>query len=636
MRKYAELLALAKPIGGAKSAGDPGSPAGKELAAVAKPANDTLSEQQTAEALMLDVLGSMEGGKVKVFSRYHRRSEIIPDAGRLKYEHLLQIAGPPARAKVVEIAGDETPPGMFLLRDVRRSIAMLAGFRKITDGTEIGAGCWYGLDAAGNPTNSTVIVGSSEAAYWNGDRVLHRIEHPVARGRLLDFDQTSRNWYDFDKLSSLIVAAGDPEFRRRARNDCISLFSRWRWKQASSPIILTGLVFSTWVQTLWEWRPQVSVIGPSSSGKSMLCKAISSIFGNLTQSTSDATAAGIRQLIQNSAKVILFDEFDTRDPRQAEEQQKILKMLRAAGRGDASVRGSSGQKAVIHTLRHIVWLLGIQIKRSDQADRNRDILSELLPPTEEKRGQLTVPPAEELHDLGQRMLATAIYCIHDARRLAVQIKDTRIDGVDDRVVESHAVPAAMLAIVSGPIGSETIEQTARGMLAEMLAPLATDPTAKGATDEQDLMNEILAAPIQIGPNRFSVAQLVENVIRMGPANDIHATALESRGLKIGRFSRPADSSKGSEHYSGDPCFLMAHKAISEHLIKNTKWGTQAIEQILRRLPGAQYSRRRIGGQRAYSVQIPLGYLMSEFLGLDATGAETEAADAAPSASGGQF
>lgn len=629
-RTYFDLLALAAEpvaVGAAKSPAS--APANQQPAAGSsqqQPAGgsspraidaDTFGEKAICDSLSLDVLGVMDGGKVKVFSRYHRRTEIIPDVGRLKYEHLLQLAGPPVRSRVVEVMGDELPAGTWTLRDVKRAVAMLAGFRKITDGTEVGAGCWYGLDTAGNPSDSVVVVGSNEAADWNGDKTLRRIEHPISRGRLLNFDQESRNWYEFDGLRELMGQASDAAFRRAAMNDCINLFGRWRWKnQTSSPIILTGLIFATWVQTLWEWRPQVSVIGPTSSGKSMLCKAIASIFGSLAKSCSDSTAAGIRQLIENSARIILFDEFDAEDKRQAEEQQKILKMLRASGRGDAVVRGSSGQKAVEFTLRHIVWLLGIQISSPREADRNRYILAELLPPTKEKRGQLVVPPQEWLHNLGQRMLATAIYSIHEARKLAIKIKDTQIAGVADRVVESHSVPAAMLAVIEGEG-----EVVARQILQEMLAPIASEGAAVGvsATDEQSLMSEILSAQVQVGPNRRSVGQLVENVIRLGSGHDADRETLESKGLKIGRFSRHHEGK-----LTGEPCFMMAHGAISEHLIKNTKWGGQAIDQILKRLPSAHYSRRRIGGQLAYNVAIPLGCLMREFLGLDEAGSELEA------------
>lgn len=617
-RSYDELFALAMsmPVFGAAPAEDGAATAVSDADAKKLRDAQTFNERRCMEDLQLDVLGKTEYQKVKIFSRFYRQTETVTPS-RMKYEELLEVAGLPARDKVMDSISGDLPPGMYSMRDVRRAISLLAGYRKIDGDTELGAGVWNGLDDLGNPNHSVVVVGSNQAADWNGDKTLRRIEHPLARGHLLNFETGSKMWYDFDNLSRLLQKAKDKNFRVQAMNDCINLFRKWRWKnEVSAPIILTGLVFATWVQTLWEWRPQVSVIGPTSSGKSMFCKAVSGLFGSLAETCSDSTAAGIRQLIENSARVILFDEFDAEDKKQLEEQQKILKMLRASGRGDAIFRGTSNQKGKKFTLRHIVWVLGIQIASPREADRNRYISTELLPPLATAKGRLVLPPNSELGELGQRILASAIYCIHDARRLAASLKDCRIPGVSDRVVESYAVPAAMLAAIEG-----AGEEEAKGLLQEMLKEIAKEDHS-GTSDEQTLMADILGAQIQIGPDRFSVAQLLETVLKRQSKHEQAASALESRGIKIDRFTVP-----GSKLFTGDPCFLVAYPIIAEHLIKNTKWGGQAIDQILKRLPTAVHSRRRVGGQRVQTVGISLDYLKTEYLGFtEADMAASESSD----------
>ena len=80
---------------------------------------------------------------------------------------------------------------------------------------------------------------------------------------------------------------------------------------------------ATWVQTLWEWRPQVAIIGPSQAGKTTLFKVLSQMFGNLTVMSSGSTAAGIRQAIKSSAKVVLCDEFES-----SRHRTEVLEMLR--------------------------------------------------------------------------------------------------------------------------------------------------------------------------------------------------------------------------------------------------------------------------------------------------------------------
>lgn len=628
-RTYADLLALADAapvyVGGparpavlrtaeenaatpqAGPAASP-APAGPPTTAQIRAA-EIFTEQQIVDSLQIVVLGTVGESKTKIFSRYHRKTVTISAVSRMQYEDLLQFAGTPVRSRVHDAGnGGDIPTGMHSLKDVKRAIALLAGFRTITEGGEVGSGCWAGLSEDGKTHDSVVIVGNSEAADWNGDKTLRRIEQPIARGRLLSFDQAAKNWYEFDDLSSLMKQASDPAFRIRAMNDCIMLLNNWRWKNpVSDPIVLTGLIFASWVQTLWDWRPIVSVVGPTNSGKSTFIKTLMGIFGTLGKSCSDQTAAGVRQLIESSARILMLDEFDAEDKAKAEEMGRILKMLRASGRGDSIVRGTAGQKAHEFVLRHLVWVLGIQIGTQRQADKNRLISAELRPPVEEMKNKLVVPDEATLGNLGQRMLATAIYCIHDARKLASKMKDTRVPGVDSRIVESHAVPAAILSVIQGEN-----EVDARATLELMLKPLSQEESA-GGSDEQALMETILAAHIQIGPKRLSVGQIIDYVIKDETAqySDEYKTALESRGLRLSRFT----GSEGNGAQDGEHCLLIAYSIIAEHLLKTTKWSGAAIDQILKRIRRAVVTRRRVGGQNPYVVGIPMFVLSEDFLGL---------------------
>jgi hypothetical protein len=566
---------------------------------------EVASEAEIMDAIKLDVLGSTDYNKARVFSLHHRKIETISNISNMKLENLLEIAGLPARQRVFEGNEGDTPPGMYSMTQIRRAIAMLAGYRKLTDESELGPGCWGGVNEDGELVDGVILVGNREAADYDAE-VFGKITHPRCRGRILNFESGAKPWYEYKQLAEYFESASDPAWRIGVMNECINLFSRWRWKDGkTSPIVLTGLVFATWVQTLWNWRPLVSVVGATSSGKSIFCHAVAGLFGNLSKTCSDSTEAGIRQIIENSARIILYDEFDTKDRKKQEEQTRIQKMLRASGRGDSIFRGTAGQKGKEFTLRHIVWLLGINISVADEADRNRYITSELLPATEALKGKLIAPPASELRVLGQKMLAVAVHCVGTARKVAVALKDTQVEGVVSRVVESYSVPAAMLAAVHGSNDAE-----ARELLREMLSGVAGEDR-EGTSDEQILIADIFGAQVQIGPDRFSVAQLLENVIKLNQNYERDATALESRGIKLDRFTLP-----GTKSFRGERCILIACQLANEYLIKGTRWGNTAIDQILRRIPTAVQARRRVGGQRVQTIGISLDYVGREFLGMD--------------------
>ena len=79
---------------------------------------------------------------------------------------------------------------------------------------------------------------------------------------LLDFESGAEPWYDYAKLAHYLAIC-DRDFATAAMNEAIALFDLFSWKHASSAVTITGLVLATWVQSIWDWRPQVAIIGPS-------------------------------------------------------------------------------------------------------------------------------------------------------------------------------------------------------------------------------------------------------------------------------------------------------------------------------------------------------------------------------------
>lgn len=556
----------------------------------------TVTESQLCKLIQLDVLGELENCKIKVFSDYHRKARVIDRISYLSYEDLLQLAGPPVKEHVQEPGGedDSNDDSLFPLNDYKRAIAMMAGYRLIGDDTELGVGCWEGKTSAGEKHPSVVVVGAGEGAEWNGEQKFNKITHPRCRGNLLDFECSSNAWYDYRLLKRYLEEC-DQDFAIDVRDRLLELFGRWRWRFSESPLTITGLVLATWVQSLWEWRPQIALIGASKSGKTMMCMALEGLFGSLCCKSSQSTAAGIRQAIKNSSRVVLCDEFE-----HSRQRQEILDMLRASGRGDAVLRGTTHQKGMQFTLRHIVWVAAIEVNLKHAPDRNRFITLELLNPEPEQKGKLTMPLPSELADLGHRALAVAIRYIHAAKPLAARLKDTRVPGVDDRVIESYAVPAAMLAVLDG-LG----EPEARELMSSMMASVEREAELNMA-DESAMMEGLICAHVRIGRDDITVGQALEK-IETAASHESEAThrALESYGVKIDRFH---GGPRG-----GDRCLVVSSRMVPQHLFKNTDWEGKSVSQILKRIhPDTVLGRRRIGGVRSQCVQIPFDFVEREF------------------------
>jgi len=329
----------------------------------------------------------------------------------------------------------------------------------------------------------------------------------------------------------------------------------------------------------------------------MLCAALAGLFRDLVILTSDTTAAGLRQKISNSAVVVIVDEVDAKNRAKVARQREILEMLRSASRGTAAIRGTGSGRAMEFTLRHLVWVAGISLSYDDQADRNRAIIFNLLPPLSEMAGKLRLPSPDELHDLGQRSLAAALWACQEARKTALTLKDQKIDGVDQRLIESYAVPAAMIATLMGMDAD-----AAAGLLQTMLSGTKQDTPVEA--DEATLVADILGASVRLDNRALNVSQVLDHVLNFatGENRDAWRKVLESAGIKL--------------DLGAVPKIILQYQLIRRKLLQGTRWAEQSIDQYLRRIDGAQMAIRRVGGSRNRCVIFGLREFVIQFMGED--------------------
>ena len=529
-------------------------------------------EEKLLLDIRLEVLGEIQdsGGKVKVFSEDHRKTDVITDIAKLTYPRLLQICGPAVKKSVHQ--GSDDIPGIYTLKDVRQAIAVVSGFRRVGDGNESGRGMWRGINDDREPNNSVILVGAGEAAKWNGDKILHRIIKPRSEGRILDLG-SSMPWYSHEELAELAQQAGNRDWCVSVIEEAENIFGRWTWRKAESPAVIVGAVLASLMQTMWLWRPQIAIIGESNTGKSTLFGALGEIFGSLTIKSSSSSAAGIRQAIRQTASIVLCDEFES-----GKHRQEILDMIRASSRGDTILRGTTTHKGQEFTLRHIVWIAAIESGLQREPDRNRFITLELVPPAADRMGKLSVPTNSELHHLGQKLLAIVIRHAVPATILAAQLKQTQIEGVHARIIESYSAPAAILSSV---YGFDFDQSTAA--LGTLLK--TAERIELGHGDKEQLLEDILSSKLDVGRGeKASVSQ----AMAWRPEKSDYDHVMEQHG--IGIFTEGV---------------FFAHNLITRHLLKGTKWETQNIDQILIRLPGAMKCKRRIcGGSRPWGILLP--------------------------------
>jgi hypothetical protein len=547
--------------------------------------------------LGLVVIGEHEGTqKVEIYSEQTKKSFTCTDINRVTVPTLVQLLGREAVEKYIH-EGAEPPDGKVQLPEVKKAIANAASNKVFYADEKIGAGVW-------EIEGQIVLVKHRQVGIVQHTKV-ESSSIPFVRGRFLDIAHGSGDWCDFGGLGRYLVEAQNERWARDVFFESSDLFSKWYWKQNAAPQLVTSLVVASWLQTIWEWRPQVFITGGSDTGKSYLLEEVltKGIFGQLSLAISKPTEAAIRQHLRHHAKIVMNDEFEKDDHR-----QKILELFRGSSRGTKVARGTADQRGMSFTVRHIPWFVAIETGLKKQADRNRYIILELQDIPPERRGNVELPPTSRLHDLGQKLLAIGLHYHKRAREIAAVVKGLQIEGVPGRVVESFSVPVGIYAAVFG-MTNEQAGEALRGWLASW------DFSSQASKDEHDVLDEIFTSEVTYDRGqRSTVSGLLDKISnprQMGDASDA-IDALARVGIR--RVNKRFGNQE-TQHV-----IFFATDVIRRQLLKNGEYAGHMIDQYLLRLPNAESSRQRLlGSQAVKGVQVPLAVIEKHFCEASDTG-----------------
>lgn len=532
-----------------------------------------------------------DGRKVQAWS-ITNEAFVELDHTRLSYEDMVSCCGSVASRKIH--LGKDDVPGMYRMTQVREALAGLGGKSDARRNAR-GQGCWPGEDVLIPDHPPIVLVGAGQAAVFNGKGVLEKFKTPFVSGITADID-SELHWFDDKKLDHYLAMANDDKWCADTVDRLISLTENWYWKQGMAPHVVSGLILATWVQSLWTWRPLVSIVGESDSGKSSFFAMLASIFGNLSLLTSKSNATGLRQSIDHHSCVVLCDEFESDKYR-----REIMEFFRTSSQGSFILRGTPDQRGKKFGLKHIVWVAAIEVDMPDEADWNRFISLDLKKPPADKRGKLSLPSKHELADFGQRLLAISIKKHYQAREYARKLQGVVVPGVHGRIVESFSVPVAILAVASGI----SVEDACTGLLPNILESFKFNDKAANV-DQDQLFHSVLESWVSLGRgDSASVSQILDR------PDDYHGglEALAKAGIAM------VSSQKG-RRYDGtteNDLLFIAPSSVKRYLLGNTNWQYKSIQTFLERLPGAVVTQRRIAGSAKHGVTLPLDYVRREFM-----------------------
>lgn len=129
-----------------------------------------------------------------------------------------------------------------------------------------------------------------------------------------------------------------------------SMFQSWNWARGELDArLLLGFVACSILGAALAWRPMCFITGDAGYGKSELMNRIKMMLPGRIVSTVDASPAALRQIINQDAVGVLFDEIEA--DALNDQAQQVMKLARVAASGGTTYRGGKDHSAAEFTLR---------------------------------------------------------------------------------------------------------------------------------------------------------------------------------------------------------------------------------------------------------------------------------------------
>ena len=536
--------------------------------------------QMILRQLDLVVLGHSKNSAIQIFNAAVCRKFSVPDIDRFSYQKQLMHIGKNAVDKIANPL-DPNAEGIDS-NDVRVAIAMESSGTELSRANTVGIGIW---ESAGR----LFAVGAGEWLAVNGG--VQSYSAPMVDDKIVEFGEMEEDWYNRDLLYSYLGPAKSAEWREEHLMEMAELFGRWKnHTHPQAGLVLSCLAIATWCQSVWDWRPWVAIQGESSTGKTVLMEFIANYFGKLVCATSDASAAGIRDEIGTSGRILMYDEFEG-----SKYRDEIITRLMSSSRRSmfgTSVRSSSSQKSVKTEMQLIPWFSATDMKRDKQTENNRYITFELGSRNGMEQFDLPVDP-EFFDMLRNKSIACIMRCWKRVQELSHIIMKS-MGSSYARQGESYSLPCAVYGAICG-LSDERAINFHQSLMQSLRA---TNVVEDDDSEQKMLMDAILESEIHIGGG---VSTTIGKVLATENSQRLHGQdpeeILNRHGIR--RFStfevqELSDWKESGGEIKSHVFFSCAKSGqIKRKLLKGTDHARQDLKTLLSRFPGAFKGRCRV-------------------------------------------
>lgn len=202
-----------------------------------------------------------------------------------------------------------------------------------------------------------------------------------------------------------IPARGAPEILLTAAETVFEDFRSWSWARGDLDArLLVGWLGCAVLGAALDWRPMVFITGDAGTGKSSLQERIKMLLPGRLASTVDASPAALRQIINQDAIGVSFDEIEADSTN--DQAVQVMKLARVAASGGTVFRGGKDHNASEFQLRGCFAFSAIMPPSMRQQDMQRLTFLRLQPLP--KGQKLTRRTVAEWRTLGQRLVGRLV------------------------------------------------------------------------------------------------------------------------------------------------------------------------------------------------------------------------------------
>ncbi|MBT56218.1 MAG: hypothetical protein CMF72_22805 [Mameliella sp.] len=369
--------------------------------------------------------------------------------------------------------------------------------------------------ARGNFSMTDMVRGRGAWRDDDGRLILHCGGYLWYDGRLQDTGEVGTHFYV--RRPGSLVPWGEPvKPEDNPAVEIIKALRTWNFERGDiDSLMVLGWIGVAMMGAALEWRPSVFVVADAGSGKSQLVGKsglLRSILGRSMVATTNASEAGLYQLVGHDSLPIAIDEMEGEDgPEQA---QKIIKMARDAASGSVRIRGGADHKGVEFQAQSAFLFSAINPPPLPPASLTRLAIIQI---NKFKGDPGTPPELMAAETVGPRLLRRVADGWADFPRIYENYRTElrQIGGHDSRGQNTFGTFLACAHLLLGDEGLEalglpfeTLDWYAEQLRADLLPELA-DKKESWELFIQLLLTSPIDA-IQEHGQRLTVAQVIEN------------------------------------------------------------------------------------------------------------------------------